>query len=257
MSISGLDVATAAAQPAAPWPERPPFERTYRGITFRIPADYLEVAFADTGFVIRAFADDLRPYGPGTAPDFPRDALRAAVRISVGGQLRFPGHDWVRRGIQIHAGSDWHQPAEAADRLDGPGGAPVPAGLRYRMALPWPAQASGTREDMFVPEEARRSAAGAPLPEAIFCLSPNAPIVQRGTAATGLLGCAWELVWRDFNVKMSLDRRHLARWREVRDGALALLDSLVVAGPAEALPPPKPPTDAGPKGDQSGATRLR
>ncbi|MBY0336442.1 MAG: hypothetical protein K2X11_07505 [Acetobacteraceae bacterium] len=94
---------------------------------------------------------------------------------------------------------------------------------------------------MFEPREPRRALDGPPLPEAIFCQSARAPMVlRRQPGERSWLRCEWMLVWRDLEVSMLLDRRHLADWQGLRDRFLALLDSFVVDGPAEAGPPPGP-----------------
>lgn len=247
LSATLATVAARAAIRTDP-PTAKVYENTIRGITVRIPEDYKEFNFKDTGFSVRAFADDLRPYGPRTAPDYPRNILRVSLTVSVGVQRRFTGRDYVGRGIKLRAEGRMHLPAEPATTLDGPGGPAVSEGLSYYRAAAGPAPASGTREDMFVPREVRRAPDGEVLPEAIFCLSRDAPIVRsRAAAIQDQLSCEWMLTWRDIEVSIHVDRQHLTRWRELRSGVLALLDGFVVAGPAEAGPPseplfPSPPT---------------
>ena len=48
------------------------------------------------------------------------------------------------------------------------------------------------------------------------------------------------LVWRDLEIGVLMNRRHLTDWRGLRDRIFTLLESFVVAGPAEAGLPPEP-----------------
>lgn len=217
------------------------YEQTIRGLVIHLPKAYARNVFGNDGFRIQAYADDMRSFKPPLALGDAQAELRETISVYVGGQRRFPGHDWVRRGIIIRANGERHSPAEKAERLDGADGPPVPQGLGYHRALPITHSAGGMREDMFVPKDSRLDLNGSPLPEAIFCVSTHASILQfQGPKQTPYLRCTWMLVWRDLEVFILLDRRHLTDWRGLRDRLLALLESFVVAGPAEAGPPPEP-----------------
>ncbi|WP_305670434.1 hypothetical protein [Falsiroseomonas sp.] len=237
-----LLLSPAAAQPSSR-PERHPdhWRLVLRGITLHLPYPYVATIFGNDGFTIQAFAADARPYNRQTDSYYPGGRVREAVVVTVGEQRRFTGTDLIRRRITIRARDIGHEPAEEADLLDGPDGPPVPEGLIYYRALPVPPGPHARREDMFVPREPRRALDGSPLPEAIFCLSANAPFVlQRPLRERVRLSCRWMLVWRDIEVSMFLDRRHLADWAGLRRRILVLLDDFVVGGPAEAGPPLDP-----------------
>ncbi|WP_156963840.1 hypothetical protein [Muricoccus aerilatus] len=232
----------AAAQglsPARIFPDH--YEQTIRGITVHLPKSYARFVFGNYGFDIQAYADDLRPYKPTSVPDGARTELSDTITVAVGGQRRFPGHDWVRRGIIIRAEGQNHVPAEQADRLDGPNGPLVPQGLTYYRALPASIPNSTRREDLFVPDEPRLDLAGTPLPEAIFCASVHDLFLPyRAPSQRYQLRCMWMLVWRDLEVSVLVDRGYLADWRGFRTRVLTLLESFVVTGPAEAGPPEDP-----------------
>jgi len=104
---------------------------------------------------------------------------------------------------------------------------PVPEGLRFFKALPAPGPGSGVREDMFVPDGAIEGTGHYDIREAIFCLSPESRHVREGNYPPGRRPCNWLLSHRGLELGLGLERAHLARWRDVRAGILALLDSFV------------------------------
>lgn len=147
LAVNPSAISATAAERAA-IPKDPPtakvYENTVRGITVRIPEDYKEPDFKGTGCSVRALADDLRPFSPRTAPDYPHNVLRVSLTVSVSIQRHFTGRDYVGRGFELRAEGRMRWPAEPAAVLDGLGGPAAPDG------------------------EA--------LPEAILCPSPIAPL---------------------------------------------------------------------------------
>ena len=214
------------------------WEQTIRGIQVHLPHPYLGAVFGNDGFIIAVRVADSRPLSDGTQwLGSPRPEW---VTISVGGQRRFEGRDLVRRRITLRAEGPSHRNAVETDRLDGVEGSAIPPGLIYRRAAAPAAAFQGSREDMFTPVVSRRNSRGEPLPEAVFCRSATTPLwLDASESERGPLRCQWMMVWRDLEVSVALDRQHLWDLQRLRP-AMALLDSVVVSGPAEAGPPPEP-----------------
>lgn len=198
-------------------------EHPLAGITFRIPLPYLKVGLGSSGFALWIRADDFGPFDQRNAHRIGQDGIDLTVSTS-----RFDAESSVRRRISITIhGSQRHAPAHEAAVVDDLDFGPVPAGLRFFRALPARGPGSGERSDMFAPDEAIEGSGIYDIREAIFCKSPESDNIRDGSYPARARPCHWYLPYRDFELTMSLDRRHLARWQRVRAGVIGLLDSFL------------------------------
>lgn len=198
-------------------------EREHGGLMFRIPRAYMEVGLGSSGFALWVRADDFGPFKPLPASQMGRLGIDVTVSNS-----RFPAEEGVRRSIYSSIFVvPRHPPAAEASVVEDLDFGPVPEGLRFFKALPAPGPGSGVREDMFVPDGTIEGTGLYDIREAIFCLSPESSHVREGDYPAGRRPCNWLLSHRGLELTLGLDRTHLARWRHVRAGVLALLDSFV------------------------------
>lgn len=128
-----------------------------------------------------------------------------------------------------------------AEIIEGLGGPPVPPGLRCLRAPP-----SVAAEDVFLPLDPSSAivekGAGA---EAILCASINAeppslsslpkgvvilrPVnVPPAAQAPATRLCTHYLPFRDLQMKIEYEIQQLPRWRDIRNAALAIAESMVV-----------------------------
>lgn len=219
--------------------EQPPPRTTLRGTAYAIPQAYVEASFGSDGVALRADARTLAAWAPPPGPRFdPAEARRAflaeGLMISVSAEGRLSGSVAAAQ-VANSKRQSFHEPGEAADELSA-GGGPTPPGLRLSRALP-PEQGRPARavvRDMLVPDDAPPGYGLTPFGEAIFCTSPLALAVVSGMQTVGNLRCEHAFAHRDLVVELNYQRRHLPRWREMREGVRALLDRWAVGD----APPP-------------------
>lgn len=212
-------------------------ETEVRGVVFRIPRAYLHNRYPDGSFDMGLRLTDFSPLRLlGTRDDiFWREGVR--VRLDAFGY--FNGAESVRNALRFRQDISRVQILRSALNLDGPDGPPPPEGLLYFPGRQGPDDLRPLLRDVFLPTTAVRLAptTGEELPEFIECnvsSSFNTPPSEEPFVP---MPCEWHWVFQGLMFRTTLDRRHLVRWREIRDGIEARLISMVRNGAVWASDP--------------------
>lgn len=206
-----------------------PVEVTYQGVTFRIPRNYLKQLTRETekggGFHIGVLADTFEPLTPETASVFREKWLYEGVTLFVNSYADRTAERGVTNRIAVFTNMR-HLPSVAGGQI---------YGLNVYRALSEPnSQARNiTRENKYVP-------VGAPVydnetleGEAIFCTSLISDSVKEGRQALDNLRCRHILLYDKFLLQLRYNKQQLPRWKDIRDGAIRLLDSFRISTPRE------------------------
>lgn len=233
---AGLILGLVLGVPTAPWAQQaerrglPEAFTTEIGTTrLRVPLSYNPVISRGALLMFPAMIDGFGPYDRSTATDWPMSELYEAVGISLLYDARYDSTFWMA----IHLSGirkDWVEPSFPSDRLSG-SDEPVPSGLRMLQTEPEQPPRGRIATDWFDPEPLLNGG-----PEAIICRSPFSVAARSRPDPLWNLRCDHLFVHRGVQMKLNYDRRHLVRWREIRDGSVALIESFVRG--AEAAPAP-------------------
>lgn len=244
IALAATLILCAATQVGPPPPrapsgqEPPPLRVTLRGTAYAVPRAYVEVSFGSEGVALRADARTFAAWTPAHGARLDQaEARRAFLAYGLSASLR-ADRRWSGEVVAAQVANSkrqsFHEPGEEADELPA-GGGPVPPGLRLHRALPDPRRpASAIVMDMLVPDDAPPGYGPTPFGEAIFCTSPLNSAVVTGMQTLANLRCEHAFAHRDLVVEVNYERRHLPRWRAIREGVRALLDAWAV----DNAPPP-------------------
>ncbi|WP_343895487.1 hypothetical protein, partial [Craurococcus roseus] len=199
--------------------------------TEQVPAEWHGSVWDDLGLSVALYADTLTPVPEHVARE---EQLRLdLVRVSVRWE------DWDRLSAWAHDALTWPEPSsDAGDQ----GANSTFAGLR-RYRAPRDSRAAG----LFVPAKALDPSSSQEIgPELILLNVPTPGLpdpprpgevrlveLQPASGRTGgevphAAYCEFFVPFRHLCMVLTFDARHLDRWREMRDAALAAVNSTVV-----------------------------
>lgn len=186
----------------------------------RVPLIYNAIMSRGEFLLFSAMLEGYGPYTRDTATSWPMSELYETVRISMHFDARYESNFWVARYLNVIR-QQWVQPSFPSDRLSGTD-EPLPAGLRMEQTEPEQPPCGRLASDWFDVEPLLNGG-----PEAIVCSSPFSVAARRRPDPLWNLRCEHLLVHRGAKMSLRYERRHLVRWREIRDGSVAPIERFV------------------------------
>jgi hypothetical protein len=233
---AGVFVGLVLGVPTMTWAQAPDRRGLPEAFTTEIGATWLRVPLSYNPVISRgklvlfpAMIDGFGPHDRSTATHWPMSELYEAVGILLLYVARYDSIFWME-GYLVVLRKHRVEPSFPSDRLSG-SDEPVPSGLRMLQTEPEQPPRGRKASDWFAPEALLNSG-----PEAIICASPFSVAARSQPDPLWNLRCKHLFVHRGVQMKLNHERRHLVRWREIRDGSVALIESFVRG--AEAAPAP-------------------
>ncbi|MBP0443154.1 hypothetical protein J8J14_00045 [Roseomonas sp. SSH11] len=208
-----------------------------RGIILQIPRDFIHLRGSDGTIELGI---DIKSFRPLALLGISQQVFwERGGRVRVNLSEPFSGAASVQNALRFSRDIGRVQTLHAAEQLDDTTNRQVPQGLIYYPGRLLPS-ASDVRlrrvrtRDLFLLHEPAGfdSQSGEGLPEFIECAvqyeekNENKPVP-----------CEWYRVFRGLFIRLTIDRHHLHRWREIRHEIEELLSSFVVNARDWALPP--------------------